>query len=429
MALLATVAAHQLIHLIFDLALGWKRARSVRKSSIHVQLLCDESSPLSVAAATFRRDELDFLRFRRILSSSVKIVRDSDRIHRIVLFQLFFLLLAGPLINLICILPTLEYNRTVTFAEAGFANVSLGINPNSSLISSDYAARCYRYHSRFASAEEYATLARCRSMWSSKYLPSPSSNFSLTVELRSNSELSFRLFFPGQKIARELEVTGSVFIPSENNVYRLRTELSEKDMENLLNLSFNVIHDNCPTPDGKKKTTRGVRFYPKVSRPNDNDIFIRGTVLFKCSGYDNFELKIILLFLSRLQDDIASQFSIVETERFEVARLPKTILKRQDLEWKDGRTLPMLIIRRNYIQPGVLIILTVVIVLVRTIASCLCNNDVYDAIDYLLAMKLGSPFEMIRNPERVNYGLLDDMGEKERYGIEAVCSSPHVTAC
>lgn len=106
---------------------------------VHIKLLIDEPSPLSISAAVFRRDVLDRLIFRPDVPNGAHLARSPVSISKFVLCKLIILLVAAPLFNLLGILLALDVEDIVTFADADFGEVALGFSRNLSVLETESA--------------------------------------------------------------------------------------------------------------------------------------------------------------------------------------------------------------------------------------------------------------------------------------------------
>lgn len=429
LALLATLAAYQATAIVFDVVLGRKPSRKVPVSTIHTQLLCDDSSPLSIAAAIFRRDHFDRLRFRN-LPSNATILRDKGPVSKTVILPLLFLLIATPLINLLSVIPTIEYDQIVSFSQGGLDNLAFGFsNRELPVRTSEYGETCRRYHTRFAQSESRASFLRCESVWS-HFTASPSLNSSVRIRVLPSGRVAMVVYVLGEPLVAELRV--SLEFQTTSGVYRIRPSLPRPAMEQMLSVLSIAANRSCvTTSDGSPYAPGGT---PKLFLPRsftESDVFV-GEVSHECYAFQGYGkdglikgLKSQILLEDGLQGAFRKIMTVTETEKFEVMNIDRHINdpNRQPTQvWTDGGGLPLLTRRRNHIMPGVFAVVTLVILALRVLAEIIFNNDVYESIDYVLRDKLGTSFEMLRNNDVIRYDLQDDIGEGERYGITYIPS-------
>lgn len=103
--------------------------------NFHTLLLSRRSSPIAILDALFRRDALTRLYFRRyhstdadVFASSGKCIpRDDAEVRFVAMFLLLLLIVAAPIVNVFAVGLTLESESTLSFQDAGFGGLFLGV--------------------------------------------------------------------------------------------------------------------------------------------------------------------------------------------------------------------------------------------------------------------------------------------------------------
>lgn len=154
-ALLTTTIAYQGKAIFFDLILGLKRRGSLLIRDLHIFVLSSESSALAVLDALLRNDWLTRRRLRGDVPTDTTIAREHTRIPFFTASKLLFLLLIGPVVNIVAISLTIETERDYSIRDAQLGALTLGVNEDlSSVTLRDDSQYCSQVAIDFAQGEQ-----------------------------------------------------------------------------------------------------------------------------------------------------------------------------------------------------------------------------------------------------------------------------------
>lgn len=136
LATILTLLSYQTTSLLNDLLFQSSHRHSLPLYKLHIYLLSRECSPLALLAHTFRSDTLTRLRLRRDIPASTTIARDAAGIRATTLLLLLVALCVAPVVNVGSVILGLEYEEVVSFDEASFGGIRLGVNQNLSVVHS-----------------------------------------------------------------------------------------------------------------------------------------------------------------------------------------------------------------------------------------------------------------------------------------------------
>lgn len=130
-ALISTLLSYQASSIILDVSFGLKRRGIANFSDIHIHHLVHRMSPQAVVRALFPKGDT------KITSAAVREIGidetaspANEKIHVSIVLKLILLLFVAPVMNTISIFLTTEYDTTLTFSDAKFSGIRLGVKDN-----------------------------------------------------------------------------------------------------------------------------------------------------------------------------------------------------------------------------------------------------------------------------------------------------------
>lgn len=412
-ATLTTVLSYQVTAIIFDLFLGLKPRGEAKASSLHTILLTDESSPLSVAAAIFRKDALDRARFHRDIPPTTAIAREDSPISKKAVLTLIILLITAPLVNLLSVILTLEYDKRITFEAASFGGLALSITKdNTSVSKSPFAGSCRRVRAQFSElGEDYAEFFDCLESKSRIQVLNNASESALTV--RTTQFGVVHLIASYKDTVDTTPIQKAADMLSGHVVYRLNQDVDVEGAKRLIAETRSKIESTCHKVD-PQELQRVERADFKVMK-NSNLIDVSHPI--KCLNLTLEEM----LVMEALFDHMVTLSNTSIFQSTDVSQLP--LLPTHTAappKWNDARNLTLMTRRRSYMSPAILCISVAVVLVARVLVEIFTNNDIYDALEDILVRSLNmkSPYYLLRNNDVQRYDFKYQFGNCCHYGVE-----------
>lgn len=163
LATLLTLLSYQTTSLLQDILFHSAHRHTLSLHKLHVYLLSRECSPLALLAHTLRSDTLTRLRLRRDIPPTTAIARDKGRVRAVTLALLSAALILAPAVNVASVALGLEWEAVVSFDEAAFGGIRLGLNEDLSVVHSrEFVRGCQEMAMRLGRGEmAEARFARC----------------------------------------------------------------------------------------------------------------------------------------------------------------------------------------------------------------------------------------------------------------------------
>lgn len=419
-AAVTTLLSYQAAALISDLLLGFKTRRVASASALQTLLLVRRSSPLSVFANVLRSDRLTRCYYGADIPSGTTIARDHEQVRIGSAMRLFILLLAGPLVAVASVVLTVTKGESMSFSEAGFRGMGFGLsNPDAVQLTGERTSQaCATVPLEVGGGDaSLADFALCS-------LPmNTQEGFALgeggvAVAIASNSSMFLTVNIDKALVSRRKAV--SVF--TGEFLYFLQPELPSVAVDRFLDYSMERVARACGT-DRKDETDQEISY---VNQPTHEHIAARFLPCEVSSFEDSLRLATEILL------EIEEYSTFVDAEKLMVAEYVYTdnLGGVPILPFFDGGKLPLLTRRRRYLALSALSILTVIVMLLRTVVMMVCSNDVgiglerivketlgYNCCDSLLDKKAIACYSSKHQDGHVaHYGLpRDDMSRVERF--------------
>ena len=372
---LSTILSYTVSSLVHDLLLGIKPGHCTSAPIIQLLLLSDDPTPLSISAATLRKDQLDRARFKIDVPETASIARAQRRIPPFVLFALTTFVCIAPLTNLIALLLTIETDRKLSFSQVGFSPVAIGVIVDGNYANlTDLAIGGVQALTAFPRlAEQPAEFFFIRKGPQYIRLDSAAPASFISLQVSSRGEVQVLLFAAAQTFMISLTASGDLF--TDDKVYRLKGDITERSARLLLTKMASVYDTSCRhetiTYTDQDIITWKVdrRLFAEVPvkcvniLPEGNDTTLRPP---------SHILSVLFLFIEMISFVPATTF-----EAFPVSDLSRN--PNGTPVWKDALDLPIFTMPKSYLSLGALFFVVGCVVALRIVIKAFTRNDAYDA--------------------------------------------------
>lgn len=128
-SVLVTLISYQVASILFTITLGLKKRNETKLKNFGIALLTRYlSSPLAVMHSILRLDWLTRLYYNGDIPSNTRISRDPARVKFRTTAALLLLVVATPVFDTVLVALSLSRTSELTFEEAGFGGVQLGVD-------------------------------------------------------------------------------------------------------------------------------------------------------------------------------------------------------------------------------------------------------------------------------------------------------------
>lgn len=360
-SILVTAISYQVTSILFSVVLGLKKRDETKLKNFGIVLLARYlSSPLALMNSILRMDWLTRLYYYGDIPSDTRISRDPARVKVRTVISLIFLVVATPIFDTLLVALSLSRSSGVTFEEAGFRGVQLGVNEQLNVVETiPYLSLC-----RSAMFEERpgdvlrAVFQLCDTPILEKEENSSTSGFEISLE--SQVHVFVRVKFQGYAVlgAKWTQLSG---VGTEKNFRALITETS---VAPLVELALDQFERYC----GERSTFQGIRALDKGERDGNNVLVASVGVVCNNTIIPKPNRRV---YAAEITELIRAKLTFVESERTLVRDI--TDVGSEFVEETKGVLLQRT--KRNS-SMFTLITLCATLVLVRTVLSALLSNDV-----------------------------------------------------
>lgn len=370
--------------------LGCKSRQEARIHTFHALLLSRQSSPFAIFNALLRSDLLTRLYFRHCLSTKAgalpndrAIPRDKARVKASSVCLLLVLLVTPPIMNMCLVGITVESKRVVSFREAKFGGLALGIVENGSKLRKQQMTEdCGVYEvEKHAHDEVTAQVVLCRETHVTK-------EFSRVREFRGKSQIvllvvdEVKLLMRVSTRARDWERYYSAYI-------------STRSGENLL------LKGKVGRQEGRALVKRGMEIILETFKSNFS---VEDTLEFhKHTGLDLQGYELIWgrngadfgAELETEEEGVTTVFA--EMDRVVTLVRTKEMIVNSTGKGRGGATFDAgdrEFLRRGtrIAGMGVLALVTAVVIVARAAVGLLVRNDVNDGIERMVKERVGQDY-------------------------------------
>lgn len=362
-----TIISYQLTALIIDIGFSWKHRGKTKASDLLLLLLIRHSSPVQIYRALFKTT-------KNLETTANKSKGPPNSLALTTIIKLAVLLLVAPIANIIAIFLALESDPYLTFSEAGFGGIALGVSENPTVVfTSRLSNEC---RSMTLSVRSYETplvdFVLCLSHHHAGVLP----------QHRDVASLEFMALKTGEILMNITTNAGHISLMAEARIlesrqkstgrinFRLASHVDETAIEAFMNPIIKSIQIWC-AGDGPFSAIR----HGNSTRPMNHNVKLQTEMTLECSRVGAEE---DLDWFARLVDDVSGNITFVESE---------TALVYSQDEWLGSRhvdqptfepadNLPLLRRTRPYAPFYPMFLVMVGVVTARSIARLFMTNDV-----------------------------------------------------
>lgn len=376
-AFLSTLLSYQATAIFFDLFLGIKQRRLACLSDLHTLLLVRQSSPLAVATNLFRKDWLTRQSFN-LAPYGPPIARDPDHVRVPVAIKLLLLLSVAPLVNICAIVLTLEDDDVLTFEDARFGGIALGINDDFSVVEmKQLTAICEYLPVNLARGEKSAAeFSICEFGSGFRH---PELQFTSEVSLYSVSDITLRV----EVIVHGLRFTAerSAYLHTNGHAFNIRHRVTREDALALVDRGLELLASLCQ--------------FAYLEEAID---VTNSTIAGSLEGGSVLAAKSFLCVDPEERSDVKVGNALVDLITFinaeDVIVVPpdQAFSKSEsvpDPPFFNAKDFPLLTRRRRNLSLGMLAILTAAVVLLRLTTGVIFHNDVDLGLEVLMKKSLG----------------------------------------
>lgn len=406
-AAVTTVLSYQIAAIFYDALLGLKGKGFTCISDMHILLLTRQSSPVAILNAVLRKDWLTRRHFRGNLSGARAIARSTKQVRVRVHVKLFILLAIAPIANITSIALTLETEKMLSFEEAEFGGLAVGVSSDLSFISlNPFHPGCAEGRLQTVTGEQsIAFFSLCST-------PNRLVNESLVGKAAAEVLLiSKRSVVVGISVDSHVWYTiiqGTLF--TNNTLYYIRHNLTFEIIGRLVNVGVNLLFEEC----GTKDETIHTDFNPSFE---NGAIYQRKVLNCRHSGDPT---KIASIVLSKLQKYV----TFVDTEKLEVLSLwdldDDTSGHTGQPAYHSADKLPLLIRVRRNVSLSFICIATVTALAVRVAVKLTCKNDVSEGLEHIVTEQaaLESYSSLLKcDQTKISYNNKHQLGNLGQYGL------------
>lgn len=415
-AAVTTILSYQTASLLFDIFLGVKRKNVTKARDIHTLLLLRKASPLAVCNNLLRKDWLTRIYYGRDLPKDTTIARDKHHIKNKVAIRLLFLLLVPPFINIVSVMSTLWSEQKLTFADAGFQGVALGVNKNLSLVETEmmtgFCDKVPIYVARGDKPLVDFSLCALRPIISTR-------NFKFgygTVGIGVKSS-SFVVVWIGLN-QRLVYGTKTASMLDDQSLYRLKPDLMPESAAVFVEHGMELVAAACGLPDSSSASELSDDSTNALEQSETwKDVEVVKAKYIRCPVAGDTEKDAL-----RLLRTMEKFITLVNSEKLDVV---SAISVNPDVDPDasirfDGENHDFLVRRQRNIGFSVLALMTSLFLLLRTTLLRLCNNDVSIGLERVMKERLGFPCcqsMLTRGSHSMSYNNKYQSGKAAQYGL------------
>lgn len=389
---LATVLAYQGIGIVMDLILGSKKRGEVNLADLSILLRTEDSS-------------FDFKTLRFFLKAIWNCIwpsnprggkgetAENNGMKPITAAKLVFLLAVIPLINLMCIILTLETEATVSCKDARFGGIGLGIYKNLSFAKgSVVTVGCTLLDIELGVRDRSVMdFFQC---WKLKGARGGNDSVA-SIHFGSSIQgiLLVGLTTPKKRTTFHVHVN----IRTTDQLYRLKPVLQVEEAVRLVKKGANELLGYCAIQDKKSNLERLLSLEVFES---EDEFFVSQQVA--CGHIvHNDALSVV--------SDIRIALTVINWPTFEVAPVSaftSTISNTEQPRFESGGKLPLFRRRRSYASVLSILVATFCVAVIKVIVKLICRNDIHLCLE-LMVKRYAGIYEcdsMLQDQSTLRYG-------------------------
>lgn len=328
-------------------------------------------------------------------------------IRVVVQCKLVVLLIVAPLANLISIILTLEGDTDVSFADAHFGGVGVGINDDQSTAKlSNLFIECSQFESQYGDREEpLADFFACRFPY---YIPNKSSDAkttTMTITQSAGETVTVLVASPN----RFYESRFHVDVRVSGDVYRIKNHLNSGQGKRLAGIGAQEIFEGCSNRTPDQEETKNAILPIQTDLQNGRWAH---SISVQCAQPPPENV------VQTAISSVVKRLTLINTEKFEIVDVKD--IEHQAAKEKPfvlGDRLSLIRRRRSYMSPAVLIITVAIALICRIVVKAVTNNDIIVATEMMIKERMGmkSCDSLLQNTSIVGYRTLHDYEDSEAF--------------
>lgn len=396
LATFSTILSYQVTALIFDFFLGYKKIGKVSITDLITLRLAEDSNPFAIAANLSPNHAFSEWQMHGIRKTCPRQKHSRKPVRPCVLAKFLTLLIIAPLVNLITVILNLERDTDITFKQAHFGGIALGLNTtqnrkvNTGLKVGACQMQETKLHVKEVPMTDFFLCTRATSNNKARVEPGYG-NLTLSRNRKQVDGLAFESITADAVIGLGLaHYYTQADLHSGGKPYRLRIAVDIEQGRQMFERGRAHLMKNCNcTRLGETIETRHAPSHGwSISLPLQCEICPR-----------NLELQSLF--------EMSKGLTLVDSERFEIAQIPTEHSKRsQKLTFFSGDELIFLRRRRGFASLPTLFALVGGVLVMRMVARLFVHNDVHIAVELLVKSRLGVPCcdSMLQRAEKLKFG-------------------------
>ncbi|PXF45214.1 hypothetical protein BWQ96_05044 [Gracilariopsis chorda] len=405
-SVLVTLISYQVASILFTITLGMKKRHETKLKNFGIVLLTRYlSSPLAVLNSILRVDWLTRLYYRGDIPRDTHISRDPASVHVRTASVLFLLVIAPPMIDTMLVALSLSRTNELTFEEAGFRGVLLGVDRGLNVVETiPYVSLC-----NLAKFEERPEdLVRVAfQLCESPSLPedAPENVTGVEISLENQVQVVVRVILQGYVLLSQkyAQVNG-------NDVeMHVMAAVTNRSVAPLVDIALDGFAKHC----GERNTLGPLP-------PKQNDVFGTNKVLLAsvrvACGNVTISEEERRTHATQIVESLKEKVTFIEAESTLVRNASD--LGSNFVENKNDVLLQRT--ERNS-SMFMLIVVAVILLLVRATLGTIFANDVEKGLEVLILDRLGCGERhttMWKDVERVRFRKKYQYGERCQLGLE-----------
>lgn len=404
LAAVTTILSYQVTALFFDVLLGYKKSGQVSVSDLITMRLAEDANPLAIFANMLRNRRAMRFRMHRLnglcLEGSERSTVEPahhQRARPTVVTKFIVLVIVAPLANLTTVILGLERDSDLSFRQANFGGIALGIGrvqdrpPIRELVMTH---SCRLHSMKLRRGESPLTdFFTCRHYSSNNHTFEDGSKGVLRLSRNLHREgMPFESIL-AQASAKLVEEEDAVYadLQSGGKAYRLRPLLSSADGEVLFKAGMGHLLRRCDCSTGPLRVVEG---------SNSAGWSISQNIT--CATCEQVIVTEAVQLMTR-------DITLVESDRFDVFELPNEVLLGEvasSAEFSRGFDLLLLRRRQGIVTFTEVCLAALVVVMLRIVLRMFVCNDVHIAVELLLKQRLDVPCcdSLLQRNRRLYFG-------------------------
>lgn len=393
LALVTTIFTYQLIALIFDLLLGFKKKGTATRTDILSVLIADEGTILGTLAGLLNNTYLLRLRYGLEPPNFQKLdLQPTVRRPRVV--TKFIILVTTPaFVSVLSIALVQTYEKEVSFGASRFQGMALGIDdPSRAVKTVPLRPSCSKLVSNLDIDEEpIATFLRCSKISSVRPVEGPGYSF---IKLTEYEDYRYGLLLEIPKFRMEDKIYVDATV--KNVIFRLKGEIEEFEVRSILNQTISEIDRICESTTNAPIPNSTFEFSEEGGRRE-----WRQTT--SCLPETSKEIKV---GLSEVFQQVTNRFMPKNSDTLAMAEVPGD-KEEQIWDFRERSDLPFLKRTRQIASFALISSMTMLMIVLRIALKPFIANDIHFGIEVLLkeGLNLGRFDNLLSNNCNVEHSV------------------------